>query len=65
MEILKSFGSKKIGYLDFDTTSPADGFSLPCRKSNDCYIVLYAQAGSSVITDFVEYKKRTGYFIFL
>ncbi|WP_282637399.1 helix-turn-helix domain-containing protein [Sphingobacterium thalpophilum] len=56
MEILKSFGNKKIGYLDFDTTSPMDGFSLPCRKSNDCYIILYAQAGSSVITDFVEYK---------
>lgn len=56
MEILKLFGNKRIGYLDIDTTSPVDGFSLPCKKSNDCYIILYAQKGSSVTTDFVEYK---------
>lgn len=54
MEVLKSFGNKKIGYLDFDTTIQFD--SLPCRESRDCYIILYAQAQSTIITDFIEYK---------
>lgn len=56
MEILRSFGQKKIGYLQFDTTIPFDSVSLPCHKSGDCYILLFAGTGSIVISDFVEYK---------
>ncbi|QIH34767.1 AraC family transcriptional regulator [Sphingobacterium puteale] len=56
MEILRSFGQKKIGYLQLDTTIPFDSVSLPCHKSGDCYIILFAGSGSTVISDFVEYK---------
>ncbi|MCW2263481.1 MULTISPECIES: helix-turn-helix domain-containing protein [Sphingobacterium] len=56
MEILKSFGQKKIGYVEFDTTIPFDILSLPCQISGDCYIIFFAGIGSTVISDFVEYK---------
>lgn len=56
MEILKLFGNKKVGYLDFDTAIPFDSVPLPCHKSGDCYIILYVQKGGNVISDFVEYK---------
>lgn len=56
MEILKSFGNKKLGYLNFDTTIPFERLPLPCRKTKNCYVILYAQSGSAIITDFVAYK---------
>lgn len=56
MEILKSFGNKKIGYIDFDTTISSESLQLPCLKSKDCYIILYAEEGSTISTDFVAYK---------
>lgn len=58
MEILKTFGNKKIGYIHFDTTIPFDSLSLPCQKSNDCYVILYAKSGSTITTDFVVYKNQ-------
>lgn len=64
MEILRSFGQKKIGYLQFDTTIPFDSVSLPCHKSGDCYIILFAGTGSTVISDFVEYKAEQDTFFF-
>ncbi|TYP91327.1 AraC-like DNA-binding protein [Sphingobacterium allocomposti] len=56
MEVLKSFGNKKIGYIPFDTIISFDDFRLPCRKSKDCYVVLYAESGSTITSDFVEYR---------
>ncbi|HML65109.1 MAG TPA: AraC family transcriptional regulator [Dysgonomonas sp.] len=56
MEILKSFAQKKIGYISFDAAIQLDGLSFPCTVSGDCYIILFAETGSTVISDFVEYK---------
>lgn len=58
MEILKSFGNKKIGYIHFDTTISFDSLSLPCQKSKDCYIMLHAKSASTITTDFVTYKTQ-------
>ena len=56
MELLKSWGNKKIGYIQFDTTIQFDSFSSPCRNSGDCYVILYAQRGSTIKADFSGYK---------
>lgn len=50
MEILKSFGRKKIGYLYFDSSVPFDSFSLACRKSNDCYTTIHYAEDGGIIT---------------
>nr|WP_294928749.1 AraC family transcriptional regulator [uncultured Flavobacterium sp.] len=56
MELLRSFGNRKIGYVPFGTTNGADRLPFPCQKPADCYVVLFARSGSTVISDFVEYK---------
>ena len=56
MELLKSFGNKKIGYLDFDTSISVSEKFLPCSDSSDCYVILFAQKGSTVSVDFSTYK---------
>lgn len=56
MEVLKSFGNKKIGYIQFDTTLSFDNLQLPCQKSKGCYVILYAESGSNITSDFVEYR---------
>lgn len=56
MELLKSWGNKKIGYIQFDTTTQVDSFTPPCRNSGDCYVILYAQRGSTIKADFSGYK---------
>jgi AraC family transcriptional activator of pobA len=56
MEILKSFGNKKIGYLQFDGTIPSDSLTLPCHRSKDCCIILFVQSGNTITSDFADYK---------
>lgn len=56
MELLKSFGNKKIGYIQLDAAIQSDSLSFPCWDSGDCYIILYAQKGSNLTADFSTYK---------
>ncbi|SCY75340.1 AraC-type DNA-binding protein [Flavobacterium anhuiense] len=56
MELLKSFGNKKIGYVPFDTTAAFDEIPIPCDDSADCYVILFAKKGSTVTADFSVYK---------
>lgn len=56
MEVLKTFGDRKIGYIDFDTTVSYDSLPSPCRRSGDCYVIFYAKSGSTITADFVAYK---------
>lgn len=64
MEISKSFGNKKVGYLQFDSSISSPNFAFPCLKSKDCYIILYAASGSTIRVDFKDYKteENTLYF---
>lgn len=55
MEISKYFGSKKIGYLSFDPTSPVDKKFLPGKTTKDYYVILYITKGSRITVDFIEH----------
>ncbi|MGK9118274.1 helix-turn-helix domain-containing protein [Olivibacter jilunii] len=64
MEIVKTFGDKKIGVIKIHPTNRIDIPSMPCVRLKSCYMILHAEKDGYINIDFQTYKVQRDTFFF-